>query len=181
MARCDRQASSKFVTRPIEDAVAEKKTNPSREQPPTTDPFLVSIPGSAYVYVQLAADVSDVKRQFSDINLKLNALNSQLPPGAVPSRSKVILEHAALMLTIASPKSGLGRDRHPHTRDSIGHTDCAGREEIQGQGAPVTIVSRSSIPFLEQDNTGRRATLRQAGRTSGIIRAPVDPGIDLSV
>ena len=37
--------------------------------------------GYAFVYVQLAEEISDVKRQFSDINLKLNALNSQLPFG----------------------------------------------------------------------------------------------------
>jgi len=33
---------------------------------------LYSIPGHAYVYVQLAEEISDVKRQFSDINLKLD-------------------------------------------------------------------------------------------------------------
>ncbi len=163
------QQLEQFVTRPIEGAVAENKTI----HPGTAADYgirSVSIPGYAYVYVQLAEDVSDVKRQFSDINLKLNALNSQLPRGAGPiSFQSDFGDTAAVMLTIASPKAdSVGRDRHPHTRDSIDHTDCAGRKEIQG--ARCTGHYRlllSSISFLEQDNTGRRATLRAAGRASG--------------
>src|SRR6266699_3757603 len=94
-----------FVTRPIEDAVAENKTI----HPGTTSDFgvrSVSLPGAAYVYVQLAENISDVKRQFSDINLKVNALNSQLPQGAGPiSFQSDFGDTAALMLTIASPKA----------------------------------------------------------------------------
>src|SRR6185295_18390510 len=94
-----------FVTRPIEDAVAENKTI----HPGTASDYgvrSVSLPGAAYVYVQLAENVSDVKRQFSDINLKLNALNNQLPEGAGPiSFQSDFGDTAALMLTIASPKA----------------------------------------------------------------------------
>src|SRR6266481_5754519 len=94
-----------FVTRPIEDAVAENKTI----HPGTASDYgvrSVSLPGAAYVYVQLAENVSDVKRQFSDINLKLNALNPQLPQGARPiSFQSDFGDTAALMLTIASPKA----------------------------------------------------------------------------
>src|SRR5229473_1569719 len=49
-----------FVTRPIEDAVAENKTI----HPGTASDYgvrSVSLPGAAYVYVQLAENVSDVK------------------------------------------------------------------------------------------------------------------------
>src|ERR1700731_1479885 len=99
------QQIEQFVTRPIEDAVAENKTI----HPGTAADYgirSVSIPGYAYVYVQLAEDVSDVKRQFSDINLKLNALNSQLPSGAGPILFQSDFgDTAALMLTIASPKA----------------------------------------------------------------------------
>src|SRR5437879_1217142 len=99
------QQLEQFVTRPIEDAVAENKTI----HPGTAADYgirSVSIPGYAYVYVQLAEDVSDVKRQFSDINLKLDALNSQLPSGAGPiSFQSDFGDTAALMLTIASPKA----------------------------------------------------------------------------
>src|SRR6266478_6110496 len=99
------QQVEQFVTRPIEDAVAENKTI----HPGTAADYgirSVSIPGSAYVYVQLAEDVSDVKLQFSDINLKLNALNSRLPQGAGPiSFQSDFGDTAAVMLTIASPKA----------------------------------------------------------------------------
>src|SRR5258708_18302222 len=94
-----------FVTRPIEDAVAENKTI----HPRTASDYgvrSVSLPGAAYVYVQLAENVSDAKRPFSAINLKLNALNNQLPQGAGPiSFQSDFGATAALMLTIASPKA----------------------------------------------------------------------------
>ena len=94
-----------FVTRPIEDAVAENKTI----YPATASDYgirSVTFPGAGYVYIQLAENVSDVKRQFSDINLKLNALNSQLPQGAGPIVFQSDFgDTAAVMLTIASPKA----------------------------------------------------------------------------
>src|SRR6202030_2036572 len=99
------QQVERFITRPIEAAVAENKTI----HPGTAADYgirSVSIPSYAFVYVQLAEDVADVKRQFSDINLKLNALNSQLPAGAGPIVFQSDFgDTAALMLTIASPKA----------------------------------------------------------------------------
>src|SRR6202167_6058731 len=99
------QQVEQFVTRPIEDAVAENKTI----HPGTASDYgirSVSLPSAAYVYVQLAENISDVKRQFSDINLKVNALNSQLPQGAGPiSFQSDFGDTAALMLTVASPKA----------------------------------------------------------------------------
>src|SRR5260370_154518 len=99
------QQVEQFVTRPIEDAIAENKTI----HPGTASDYgirSVSLPGAAYVYVQLGENVSDVKRQFSDIHLKLNVLNNQLPQGAGPiSFQSDFGDTAALMLTIASPKA----------------------------------------------------------------------------
>src|SRR5216683_7849607 len=99
------QQVEQFLTRPIEDAVAENKAI----HPGTASDYgirSVSLPAAAYVYVQLAENISDVKRQFSDINLKLNALNVQLPQGAGPiSFQSDFGDTAALMLTIASPKA----------------------------------------------------------------------------
>src|SRR5467141_2955924 len=99
------QQVEQFVTRPIEDAVAENKTI----HPAAASDYgvrSVTLPGAAYVYIQLAENVSDVKRQFSDINLKLNALNGQLPQGAGPiSFQSDFGDTAAVMLTIASPKA----------------------------------------------------------------------------
>src|SRR5207245_229604 len=103
--RATAQQIEQFVTRPIEDAVAENKTL----YPATAADYGVrslSLPDIAYVYVQLGENVSDVKRQFSDINLKLNALNNQLPQGAGPIAFQSDFgDTAALMLTVASPKA----------------------------------------------------------------------------
>lgn len=134
------QQIDQFVTRPIEDAVAENKTI----HPGTAADYgirSVSIPGYAYVYVQLAEDVSDVKRQFSDINLKLNALNAQLPPGAGPiSFQSDFGDTAALMLTIASPKADSVeidiRARGIQTAIQAARS----AKKYKEQGTPVSIV-----------------------------------------
>src|SRR6266478_2755199 len=134
------QQVEQFVTRVIEDAVAENKTI----HPGTAADYgirSVSIPGYAYVYVQLAEDVSDVKRQFSDINLKLNALNSQLPPGAGPiSFQSDFGDTAALMLTIASPKAdSVEIDIRARGIQSAIQAARAAKN-YKEQGAPVTVV-----------------------------------------
>ena len=50
--------------------------------------------------------MNDPKKQFSDINLKLNALNSKLPQGAGPIQfNSDFGDTAALMLTVASPRA----------------------------------------------------------------------------
>ena len=64
----------------------------------------ISFPGLSLVYVQLEDNVSDTKKQFADINLKLNALNSKLPQGAGPIQfNSDFGDTAAMMLTVASP------------------------------------------------------------------------------
>src|SRR5467141_2181061 len=167
------QQLEQFVARPIEDAVAENKTI----HPGTAADYgirSVSIPGSAYVYVQLAEDVSDVKRQFSDINLKLNALNSQLPPGAGPiSFQSDFGDTAALMLTIASPKAdSVEIDIRARGIQSVMQTARAAKK-YKGQGAPVTIVY--SFPqSLSSNKTILDAAqlFEQQAEQVGIIRAP---------
>jgi multidrug efflux pump subunit AcrB len=134
------QQVEQFVTRPIEAAVAENKTI----HPGTSADYgvrSVSIPGYAYVYVQLAEEVSDVKRQFSDINLKLNALSSQLPTGAGPiSFQSDFGDTAALMLTIASPKAdAVEIDIRSRAIKSAIQTARTAKKSKE-QGAPVTIV-----------------------------------------
>src|SRR5690242_9329085 len=98
------QQVEQFITRRIEDAAAQNKTIH-----PGTDADYgiksISLPGYAFVYIQLDEGVTDTKRQFSDINLKLNELNSQLPQGAGPiTLQSDFGDTAALMLTVASPK-----------------------------------------------------------------------------
>src|SRR5260370_27494161 len=99
------QQVEQFITRRIEDVAAENKTI----HPGTAADYgikSVSLPGYSYVYVQLDESVADVKRQFSDINLKIDALNPQLPQGAGPvSFQSDFGDTAALMLTVASPKA----------------------------------------------------------------------------
>ena len=98
------QQVEQYITRRIEDVAAENKTIH-----PGTDADYgiksISLPGYSFVTIQLDEGITDTKRQFSDINLKLNALNSQLPQGAGPiSFQSDFGDTAALMLTVASPK-----------------------------------------------------------------------------
>ncbi len=98
------QEVEQLVTQPIEEKIAEN----SSIHPGTASDFGIrslTLPGLSIVYVQLAENVNDTKRQFSDINLKLNALNGQLPQGAGPIQFQSDFgDTAALMLTIASPR-----------------------------------------------------------------------------
>ena len=161
------QQVEQFVTRPIEDAVAENKTI----HPGTAADYgirSISLPGFAYVYVQLAENVSDVKRQFSDINLKLNALNSQLPQGAGPiSFQSDFGDTAALMLTIASPKADqIEINIRAHAIQSAIRTVAGQKGNTQEHGVPVTIVYSFPRSISPQDDARRGATLRAAGRAS---------------
>jgi hypothetical protein len=170
------QQVEQFITRPIEDAVAENKTI----HPGTAADYgirSVSIPG--YAYVQLAEDVSDVKRQFSDINLKLDALNGQLPQGAGPiSFESDFGDTAALMLTIASPKAdSIEIDIRARGIQSSIQSARAARK-YEGKSAPVAIVY--SFPqSLSSNKTILDAAqlFEQPGRTSGNPSgAPLNPG-----
>ncbi|HSZ00145.1 MAG TPA: efflux RND transporter permease subunit [Terriglobales bacterium] len=162
-----------FVTRPIEDAVAENKTI----HPGTAADYgirSVSIPGYAYVYVQLAEDVSDVKRQFSDINLKLSALNSELPSGAGPiSFQSDFGDTAALMLTIAGPKAdSVEIDIRAQAIQSAIQTARTARKSEE-QGTPVTVVY--SFPqSLSLSRTIKDAgqLFEQQAEQAGVLRAP---------
>src|SRR5882724_3951069 len=135
------QQVEQFITYRIENAVAQNKTI----HPGTAADYgirSVSIPGYAYVYVQLAESVSEKKRQFSDMNLKLNALNSQLPQGAGPiSFQSDFGDTAALMLTISSPKADSVeikvRSRAIQSAIQASRAEVRTRKE---QGAPVTVV-----------------------------------------
>jgi multidrug efflux pump subunit AcrB len=97
------QQVEQLVTRPMEQAIAQNKT----AHPPAADTFgirSISLPGAAFVYVNLSENTKDSREQFSDINLRLSALNGRLPQGASP----VVLQSdfgdtAAMMITVASP------------------------------------------------------------------------------
>src|SRR6201992_275566 len=92
-----------LVSRPIEQTMAQN----AFVKGPTPADFgirSISFPGMSLVYVQLEDTVKDTKKQFADINLKLDALNSKLPQGAGPIQfNSDFGDTAALMLTVASP------------------------------------------------------------------------------
>jgi multidrug efflux pump subunit AcrB len=99
------QQVEQLITRPIEDTAAQNKWIHAGT-PADYGVRSISLPGYAYVYIQLVDNVDDLKRQFSDINLKLNALSGQLPQGAGPITFQSDFgDTAALMLTVASPKA----------------------------------------------------------------------------
>src|SRR5215470_8626658 len=99
------QQVEQLVTRPIEEKIAEN----SSIHPVTAADYgirSVTLPGLSIVYVQLAENVTDTNKQFSDINLKLNDLSNRLPQGAGPVQFlSGFGDTAALMLTVASPRT----------------------------------------------------------------------------
>ncbi|HKD73375.1 MAG TPA: efflux RND transporter permease subunit, partial [Candidatus Acidoferrum sp.] len=97
------QEVEQLVTRPIEQTIAENKTI----HPASAGDYgirSISLPGASFVYVQLAENVADSREQFSDINLKLQALGPRLPSGATGVQFQSDFgDTAALMMTVASP------------------------------------------------------------------------------
>jgi multidrug efflux pump subunit AcrB len=99
------QEVEQLVSRPVEQIMAQN----AFIKPPSASDFgirSISFPGLSLVYVQLDDSVTDTKKQFSDINLKLIALNSRLPQGAGPIQfNSDFGDTAALMLTVSSPRA----------------------------------------------------------------------------
>jgi multidrug efflux pump subunit AcrB len=94
-----------LVTKPMEDTIAQNKFLHSSTV--TLADYGIrsaSYPGRAVVWIQLADGLKDTREQFSDINLRLNQLQSRLPQGAGPiTLQSDFGDTAALMLTVASP------------------------------------------------------------------------------
>src|ERR1700761_8458422 len=97
----DSEQVEQLVTRPIESTVAQ---NPNIRAPKGGDFGIksLSMPSLSIIQVQLSDSVKDSKKEFSDMNLKLNSLS--LPQGAGPIKfNSDFGDTAALMLTVASP------------------------------------------------------------------------------
>ncbi|HUE42143.1 MAG TPA: efflux RND transporter permease subunit [Candidatus Sulfotelmatobacter sp.] len=97
----DADQVEQLVTRQIESTIAQ---NPNIRAPNGGDFGIksLSMPGLSIVQVQLSDTVKDSKKEFSDMNLKLNSLS--LPQGAGPVKfNSDFGDTAALMLTVASP------------------------------------------------------------------------------
>ena len=139
------QQVEQLITRPIEDTVAQNKTIHAGT-PADYGVRSISLPGYSYVYIQLIDDVDDLKRQFSDINLKLNALSGQLPQGAGPITFQSDFgDTAALMLTVASPKAdAVEIDLRSQSIQAAVRSARADKKTVQS-GTPVTVI----YPFPE--------------------------------
>src|ERR1700745_1209860 len=150
------QQVEQYITRRIEDVAAENKTIH-----PGTDADYgiksISLPGYSFVYLQLDESVKDTKRQFSDINLKLNALNAQLPQGAGPIVfQRDFGDTAALMLTVASPKA-----------DNI---------EIAARANSVELALRKALSSQHQNGTGQHVSIVDSFPQSISAREVLDTG-----
>jgi len=127
-----------LVTRPIESTIAEN----SYIRPPAGADFGIkslSMPGLSIVQVQLAQSVKDSKKEFSDMNLKLDSLS--LPQGAGPIRfNSDFGDTAALMLTVASPlEDASAISVRAHAVELV-LTKLRAQRHDQPQGKPVSIV-----------------------------------------
>ena len=175
-----------LVTRPIEQTLALNNTI----KPPSPSDFGIrsmSFPGMSVVYVQLSEDVNDKKRQFSDINLKLNQLTAQLPRGAGPIQfNSDFGDTAALMLTVASPLASPTEIalRARAVRSKIEETRAA-----EGPDAPQPRVSIISSFPLSVSPVLVRQTFQEVielGAKQGHLRdlhffeAPGFVGVDVS-
>src|ERR1700745_2120639 len=171
------QQVEQFITRRIEDVAAENKTIH-----PGTDADYgiksISLPGYSFVTIQLDEGITDTKRQFSDINLKLNALNSQLPQGAGPiSFQSDFGDTAALMLTIASPKADQTEINIRARAIQSAIEPVRARRKQTEHDVPVAIIysfPRSISPATMLDAV---QLFEQQAEEEGTLRAPhVIPG-----
>jgi multidrug efflux pump subunit AcrB len=159
-----------LVTRPIEQVMAQN----AFIKPPVPSDFgirSISFPGLSLVYVQLDDTVKDTKRQFSDINLKLNGLNSKLPQGAGPIQfNSDFGDTAALMLTVASPPvSSLEVTLRARTlRQAIERVRAA--EPKSSPQPRITAVNEFPMSISSSLVLDSFRTVTQAAEAAGIIR-----------
>jgi len=164
------QQVEQYITRRIEDVAAENKTIH-----PGTDADYgiksISLPGYSFVTIQLDEGITDTKRQFSDINLKLNALNAQLPQGAGPiSFQSDFGDTAALMLTVASPKVD---DIEIAARaNSVEAAIRRFRDAKQqnGKGQRVTVVDSFPQSISARAVRDTEYLFQEEAQTAGLIR-----------
>src|SRR6202453_1683482 len=127
-----------LVTRPIESTIAQ---NPNIRAPLGGDFGIksLSMPGISIVQVQLSDTVKDSKKEFSDMNLKLNSLS--LPSGAGPIKfNSDFGDTAALMLTVASPLEDASTIAVRAHAVEIALTKARAQQRSKASGQPVSIV-----------------------------------------
>src|ERR1700739_3488020 len=168
--RATAEQVEQFVTRRIEDVAAENKTIH-----PGTDADYgiksISLPGYSFVTIQLDEGVTDAKRQFSDINLKLDALNSQLPQGAGPITFQSDFgDTAPLMRTVASPRVDAIEIAARANSVEAAIRKARGAKPQNRGGQRITVVDSfpQSISAREVLDTGY--LFQQQAESAGIIR-----------
>jgi hypothetical protein len=134
------QQVEQLITRPIEETIAHN----SYVHEAVADNYGIkslSMPGLSIVQVQLVDSLKDPKREFADINLKINALNDKLPQGAGPIQFNGDFgDTAALMLTVASPLEGREAIAvRAHNIEAAIVRARTGRH-VASRGAPATII-----------------------------------------
>src|ERR1700722_4561805 len=140
-----------LVTRPIESTIAQ---NPNIRAPLGGDFGIksLSMPGISIVQVQLSDKVKDSKKEFSDMNLKLNSLS--LPSGAGPIKfNSDFGDTAALMLTVASPLEDASTIAVRAHAVELVLTRARAQRRLKG-GNPVSVVF--CFPDSEPEEAGKR-------------------------
>jgi multidrug efflux pump subunit AcrB len=164
-----------LVTRPIESTIAE---NPNIRAPMGADFGIksLSLPNLSIIQVQLSESVKDTKKEFSDMNLKLNSLS--LPQGAGPIKfNSDFGDTAALMLTVASPlEDSAAIAVRAHAIEVVLKKFRAQRRD-RGRGAPVSIVYcfPEAVP-QEAVERGLRLFAQTAEQDGVLSRARLVPG-----
>jgi multidrug efflux pump subunit AcrB len=164
------QQVEQLITRPIEDTVAQNKWIHAGT-PADFGVRSISLPGHAYVYIQLVDNVDDLKRQFSDINLKLNALNGQLPQGAGPITFQSDFgDTAALMLTVASPKADPVEINLRSQSIQAAIRSARANKKTAPKTKPVTIIYSFPESISPRAVAGGAALFERQAIQAGVLR-----------
>src|SRR5262249_19833416 len=163
------QEVEQLITRPIEQIIAENKTI----HPATGGDYgirSISLPGASFVYVQLSESVSDSREQFSDINLKLQALGPRLPSGATGVQFQSDFgDTAALMMTVASPPiDDLEIEmRARSVEDAIRSArSAAGPSKLR----PISIVYTFPLPLSKRGWVGATEAFGLGAEGEGVLQ-----------
>src|SRR6202162_419454 len=157
-----------LVTRPSEETIAQNKTiHPAGPDDDGIRP--ISLPGASFVYVQLSEDTKNSREQFSDINLKLQGLEPQLPAGATGVQFQSDFgDTAALLMTVATPPvDDLEIEmRARSVEDAIRAARSAtGRSTLQ----PVSIIYTFPLSLSEAAMTHATEGFRRSAERDGMI------------
>ena len=162
------QEVEQLITRPIEQTIAQNKTI----HPPGPDSYgirSISLPGVSFVYVQLSEDTKDSREQFSDINLKLQALGPRLPSGASGVQFQSDFgDTAALMMTVASPPiDDLEVEMRARSVESA--LRIARAEAPPSKLQPVTIVYTFPLTLSMVSLTHSAEDFRRSAERDGVL------------